>query len=75
MYQRKRGWRISSAEWATKSVSLFVYMKGTPQFVVHVYLHGWFLGVRKGAMVEKLETICKSPYMFLTHVESAINEF
>jgi hypothetical protein len=50
-------------------------MKGTPQFVVHVYLHGWFLGVRKGAMVEKLETICKSPYMFLTHVESAINEF
>jgi hypothetical protein len=49
-------------------------MKGTPQFVVGNYLHGWFLGVTKGAMVEKPKTICKSPCMFLTHVEGAINE-
>ncbi len=49
-------------------------MKGAPQFVVEDYLHGWLLGVNKGAMVEKLETICKSPYIFLTHVEGAINE-
>jgi hypothetical protein len=51
-----------------------MFIGGTPQFVVGDYLHGWLLGVSKGAMVEKLETICKSPYTFLTHVEGAINE-
>jgi hypothetical protein len=38
------------------------------------YIHGWFLGISKGAMVKKLETIDKSSYMFLTYVEGAINE-
>ncbi len=57
-------------------VDLFtlMLMKGTPQFVAKDYLHGWLLGLSKGAIVENPETICKSSCMFLTHVESAINE-
>jgi hypothetical protein len=38
-----------------------MFTKGAPQIVVEDYLHGWLLGVNKDAMVEKLETICKSP--------------
>jgi len=41
---------------------------------VEDYVHGWFLGISKGAMVKKLEIIHKSPYMLLTYVEGAINE-
>ncbi len=57
-------------------VDLFtlMLMKGAPQFVAKDYLHGWLLGLSKGAMIENLETICKSSCMFLTHVESAINK-
>ncbi len=57
-------------------VDLFtlILMKGAPQFVAKDYLHGWLLGANKGAMVENPKTICKSSCMFLTHVESAINE-
>lgn len=57
-------------------VDLFtlMFMKGAPQFVAKDYLHGCLLGVNKGAMVENPETIRKSSCMFLTRVESAINE-
>lgn len=78
---KKRGSKISNGKWGIKNLGWFVYIN------VHEASHCNLLAIccrrlfvkvafghKQGYMVEKPITIHRSPFVFLTHLESAINK-